>query len=263
LGADDVLPQASGIPGRVQSVDRALDLLELLADGGGMLGLSDLAVSSGLPVATVHRLLRALARRGYVRQEQSRVYALGPGLIHLGEVASQLLGPWLQPCLGRLTRIVGETSILAMLDGDEIVYVAEAPGTQRTRALTERGRRASAHSTAVGKALLAQLPVQQTQALLERTGMPSYTPRTVTDPGTLLAQLELIRGLGYAVDEGEQEVGVRCFAVAIPRIPIGLALSVAGPESHITDDAAASIVPVLSDVAAEISAAFTAKGATE
>ena len=247
--------------GGVQSIERAFDLLEMLADAGGALGLSELATVSGLPLPTVHRLMRTLVRRGYVRQEASRRYALGSRLIWLGETSSRMLGTSLRPFLAQLVRLTGETANMAMLDGDEVVYIAQVPSPHQMRMFTEPGRRVQPHCTAVGKALLARLPPGEARALLERGGMPAYTPAAITDPDLLLAHLEVIRKQGYAVDEGEQEVGVRCFAVAVPDAPGSLAISTSGPQARMTDDAAARIVPALRRTASEISQIIAAEGA--
>jgi IclR family acetate operon transcriptional repressor len=258
---NDKPPRATS--GGVQSIDRAIDLLEMLADAGGALGLSELAASSGLPLPTVHRLMRTLVNRGYVRQETSRRYALGSRLIRLGETSSRMLGPWLRPYLAQLVQLTGETANLAMLDGDEVVYVAQVPSPHSMRMFTEPGRRVRPHGTAVGKALLAQLPPGEARALLERGGMPALTPATITDPDLLLAHLAVIRRQGYAADEGEQEIGVRCFAVAVPSVPSALAISTSGPQARMTDDAAARIIPALIRIATEISEAIAAEGAAD
>jgi IclR family acetate operon transcriptional repressor len=238
--------------GGVQSIERAFDLLEMLADAGGALGLSELAADSGLPLPTVHRLMRTLVNRGYVRQETSRRYTLGSRLIRLGETSSRTLGTWLRPFLAQLVRETGETANMAMLDGDDVVYIAQVPSAHSMRMFTEPGRRVLPHCTAVGKAA---------RALLERSGMPAYTPTTITDPDLLLAHLEVIRKQGYAIDEGEQEVGVRCFAVAVPDAPASLAISTSGPQARMSDEAAARIVPALKQIALQISATIAAEGA--
>jgi len=256
-------PQASrNGAGGVQSIERAFDLLEMLADAGGALGLSELSTVSGLPLPTVHRLMRTLVNRGYVRQEASRRYTLGSRLIRLGEISSRMLGTWVRPFLGQLVRLTGETANLAMLDGDEVVYIAQVPSPHSMRMFTEPGRRVRPHCTAVGKALLALIPPGEARALLERDGMPAYTPATITDADLLLAHLEVIRKQGYAVDEGEQEVGVRCFAVAVPDAPGLLAISTSGPQARMTDEAAARIVPALQRTAREISQTIATEGAS-
>ncbi|MER7489030.1 IclR family transcriptional regulator [Streptomyces sp. NPDC126497] len=247
--------------GGVQSLERAFDLLERMADAGGEVGLSELSASSGLPLPTIHRLMRTLVVCGYARQQPDRRYALGPRLIRLGESASRLLGAWARPYLARLVEETGETANMALLDGDEVVYVAQAPSKHSMRMFTEVGRRVLPHSTGVGKALLAGLPPEEVRALLGRTGMPAATDRTITTPDGFLAALEDVRRLGYAVDDSEQEVGVRCLAVPVPGSPTAAAISISGPSGRVTESATERIVPVLRQVAEDLSEALTAPGA--
>lgn len=190
---DSARPAASG---GVQSLERAFDLLERMADAGGEVGLSELSASSGLPLPTIHRLMRTLVACGYVRQQPNRRYALGPRLIRLGESASRLLGTWARPYLARLVEETGETANMALLDGDEIVYVAQVPSKHSMRMFTEVGRRVLPHSTGVGKALLAGFPPEEVRALLGRTGMPAATEKTITTPEGFLAALEEVRRRG-------------------------------------------------------------------
>ncbi|TPG35003.1 IclR family transcriptional regulator [Mycolicibacterium hodleri] len=234
----------------VQSLDRALALLEHLADAGGAMRLAELEAATGLPLPTIHRLLRSLAHNGYVRQETSRRYALGPRLIRLGQSATRALGgAWAGPRLAALVAEIGETANMAVLEADSVVYVAQVPSAHSMRMFTEVGRRVAAHSTGVGKALLSQLPDEQVVDLLRRTGMPATTPRTHTDPASFLAELAEIREQGWAVDDGEQEVGVRCVAVPLPGAPTWSAISVSGPSGRITAGRVVEIAPILVRVA--------------
>ncbi|MFJ5100215.1 IclR family transcriptional regulator [Streptomyces sp. NPDC088554] len=251
----DAAKSASG--GGVQSLERAFDLLERMADAGGEVGLSELSASSGLPLPTIHRLMRTLVATGYVRQQSNRRYALGPRLIRLGESASRLLGSWAKPYLARLVEETGETANMALLDGDEVVYVAQVPSKHSMRMFTEVGRRVLPHSTGVGKALLAHTSPEEVRALLARTGMPAATERTITTPEGFLEALELVRATGYAVDDNEQEIGVRCLAVTVPGSPTAAALSISGPAGRVTEEATRRIVPVLQEVARDLSAALT------
>ncbi|MEV6740893.1 IclR family transcriptional regulator [Streptomyces sp. NPDC051104] len=253
-------PAKSAASGGVQSLERAFDLLERMADAGGEVGLSELSASSGLPLPTIHRLMRTLVACGYVRQQANRRYALGPRLIRLGESASRLLGTWARPHLARLVEETGETANMALLDGDEIVYVAQVPSKHSMRMFTEVGRRVLPHSTGVGKALLASTPDDEVRALLARTGMPAATEKTVTTPDAFLAALEEVRRLGYAVDDNEQEIGVRCLAVSVPDSPTAAAISISGPAGRVTEAATERIVPVLQQVAAELSRTLAASG---
>jgi IclR family acetate operon transcriptional repressor len=127
------------------------------------------------------------------------------------------------------------------------------------RMFTEPGRRVDPHCTAVGKAMLAQLPEGQVRDILHHNGMTARTASTITDPDLLVAHLGVIRRQGYAVDEGEQEVGVRCVAVAIPDAPTLAAISVSGPQARMGEDAMRTIVPALQRVATDLAKDFSAE----
>jgi len=240
--------------GSVQSIERAFLLLEMMADAGGTLPLSQLANQSGLPLPTIHRLLRTLVDLGYIRQESSRQYTLGPRLIRLGDASSRMLSVWARPYLARLVDELGESTNLAMLDGDEIVYVAQAQSRHSMRMFTEVGRRVEPHCTAVGKAIMANMPIDEVREILKRSGMQRHTDTTITDPDEFVAQLAWSAEHGYAVDEGEQETGVRCVAVAVPDVPTRLAISVSGPAGRMTDQLIERTVPLLTDVGKSLSA---------
>lgn len=240
--------------GGVQSVERAFGLLETLADAGGALGVSQLAQEAGLPLPTIHRLVRTLVDLGYVRQDASRRYALAPRLIRLGEASSHLLGVWARPHLARLAAELGESANLAMLDGDEVVYVAQAESRQSMRMFTDVGRRVLPHCTAVGKALLAEMPAGAVREILGRTGMPRHTDTTITDPDVFARELAIAADRGYALDEGEQEIGVRCVAVSVPGAPARLAISVSGPQGRMSDALVERAVPMLHAAGSELSA---------
>jgi IclR family transcriptional regulator, acetate operon repressor len=247
-------PEDARRPGGVQSIGRAFAVLELIAADGGSMGLSRLAEISGLPLPTLHRLARTLVDLGYLRQEPSRKYALGPRLLLLAESSSTMLNSLALPHLRHLVDELGETANLAMLDGDQVAYVAQAPGRHAMRMFTEVGRRVQPHCTAVGKALLASSPDDDVRALLLRTGLPRHTPRTMTDPDTFLAALQAVRERGYALDEGEQEVGVRCVAVVVPDTALRLAVSVSGPAPRMTDELVAHAVPILREATGRLAA---------
>jgi IclR family acetate operon transcriptional repressor len=122
---------------------------------------------------------------------------------------------------------------------------------------TEVGRRVLPHTTGVGKALLAALPDREVRALLGRTGMPPATERTITTPDAFLATLATVRKTGFAVDDNEQEIGVRCIAVRVPGAPAPAAISVSGPAGRVTDAATEKMVPLLHEVAHHLSAALS------
>jgi IclR family acetate operon transcriptional repressor len=231
--------------GGVQSLTRAFDLLETLAEAGGEAGLSELADRTGLAPATIHRLVRTLVGLGYLRQLPSRRYTLGPKLVGLGETAARQFGRWATPVLADLVAEVGETANLAVLDGDRAVYVAQVPSPHRMRMFTEIGRRVPVHCTGVGKALLSALPPADAAAVVARTGLPAVTPTTITDPDVLARELAVARERGYVLDEGEQETGVRCVAAPVAGPHGSAAVSVSGPLSRMDDTAVARIAPLV------------------
>ncbi|MCJ8505504.1 IclR family transcriptional regulator [Kocuria flava] len=247
-------------PGGVQSVERVFELLEVITAAGGEMSLSELSATVNLPLPTIHRLLRTLVPSGYVRQLPNRSYALGPRLIPLGEGASRQLGSAARGRLEQLVRELGESANMAVLDGQQVVYIAQAQSNRSMRMFTEVGRRADTHDTGVGKAILATLPDERVREIVSSAGMPTPTEKSLGTPEALFADLERIRERGYAVDDEEQELGVRCYAMAVPGAPTPTAISVSGPISRVDEDFAARAVPVLRRIAEEIAADLAPAG---
>jgi IclR family acetate operon transcriptional repressor len=237
----------------VQSVARAVDLLELLASHGGRLAIRDLARLSGLPQPTVHRLLATFSARGWVRQLPNREYALGPRLASVGASAGRMVGPGVHRVLEGLVDATGESANLAFRSGGYAEYAAQAPSRHAMRLFTEVGRRVELHCTGVGKALLAALEDQQVRQVLGGARLKAYTEHTLTDVPGMLAELARVRERGYAVDEQEQELGVRCVAMVVPDTASPWrALSVSGPATRMDDGAIARAVPALAAAVAEV-----------
>jgi IclR family acetate operon transcriptional repressor len=228
--------------GGVQSVHRALDVLEALATAGGTASLGDLAAACGLPAPTLHRLAGTLADRGY---------SLGSRLVPLGADAHALLGARALPTLRALADLTGESANLAVLTHGRAEYVAQAPGRHTMRTFTEVGNRVALHCTGVGKALLAAVPPAQAGQLIGAGPLAAQTAGTITDPAALHAEIALIRARGYAVDEGEMEIGVRCVAVGLPG-SAPMAVSVSGPAARMTDDLITAAVSALRTAAEQL-----------
>jgi IclR family acetate operon transcriptional repressor len=220
--------------GGVQSLHRALDVLEGFAAVGGTASLSDVATACGLPLPTVHRLASTLADRGYLRRLPDRRYCLGSRLVPLAAVAHAVLGERAMPVLRVLAGLTGESANLAVLTQGSAEYVSQAQGRHAMRIFTEVGNRVQLHCTGVGKALLAVVPPDRASQLIAAAELDVHTPATITDPAALHAELDLIRARGYALDEGEMEAGVRCVAVGIPGA-VPMAVSVSGPAARMTD----------------------------
>jgi IclR family acetate operon transcriptional repressor len=246
----------AGSGGGVQSVERAFDVLEAMALNGGQLSLSELSATTGMPLPSIHRMVRTLVQLGYVRQEPSRRYALAAGLIRLGDGAAKQLGTWAQPVLAGLVEKIGESANMAILEGAHALYVAQVPSRHSMRMFTEVGRRVHLHCTGVGKALLAQLPDDEVAKILALSGMPALTDHTITDWAVLRSEMAATRVRGYATDEGEQEAGVSCVAVSVPGAPALTAISISAPSPRLTPDVVRRAAPALRAAAESLTDRF-------
>ena len=250
----------------VQSVDRALDLLEALATADGEVSITALATRTGLHVSTVHRLLSTLLRRGYVRQnpETSRYYA-GAKLATLAEGRSRYgeLRVRARPILRAITEATRETANLVVIDDLAAVYIDTVPSPQVVRLFTAIGNRVPLHATGAGKCLLANLPVPKRDALLGRLDLRSYTPRTLVDQAALRRALDEARERGFTIDDEEYDDGVRCVAVPVgPSAEAIASISVSAPANRLTRQRCLELVPLLKRSAAELAAALREKGET-
>lgn len=238
--------------GAVQSVDRAIDLLEVMARADRPLGVGELAVSTGLAQGTAHRLLRTLQTRGYVRHDAARKYSLGAAAFVLGDAAQRSLARSARPHLTELVTLSGETANLAVLEGDEVVYLAQVPSPHSLRMFAEVGRHVPVHTTAVGKVLLAAMPPDRAMALVTRTGLAPQTPNSITDLEAFMYEVAATRERGWAADEGEQEVGVRCAAVPVGHgSTVVAAMSVSGPADRFAGVETVGLLEQMTRIAAE------------
>lgn len=206
---------------RVQSLGRALDLLELIAARGkGGARLTDLARALDMSKAAVYALLQTLLSRGFlsdVSEGANRRYRLGLSLVRLGDMAmgNLAIAEVALPELQKLTADLGMTSRLAVFDDDCAVVVGrvDAPGTIRFEAAL--GRRELPHCSAVGKALLSAMPREEAQRILERSPLPKRTARTITAVPLLMQELARSLERGYAVDDEEDNEGVACIGSCV------------------------------------------------
>ncbi|MDN5853720.1 MAG: IclR family transcriptional regulator [Actinomycetia bacterium] len=250
--------------GSIQSVERAFEVIEVIARGGmgGGLSLTEIAAATSRPAPSVHRLIRTLVLLGYVRQEVSRRYTLASGLIRLGDGAARQLGTWATPVLSGLVDRIGESANMAILEGSHALYVAHVAGRHSMRMFTEVGRLVPLHSTGVGKALLAQLPDDDVEKLLKLAGMPRITDHTITDPAGLLQELRAARVRGHSTDDGEQELGVSCVAVPVPGAATLTAISFSGPLARMTPEVARQAAAALKVAAQTMAEQFATERAS-
>jgi IclR family acetate operon transcriptional repressor len=246
----------------VQSVERALDLLEFLAQSVNKVGISELSIATGQPVATVHRLLKTLTARGYVtRDSRTRRYAPGPAAHALASMDHQMMN-WTEIAasfLRELVEISGETANVVLLERDRAVYVAQAQPTRMVRMFTELGNRVPLHSSGCGKVLLAYQSESIVNAIIAQSGLQAFTAMTITDPDRLRQELATIRQQGYAIDSGEQEEGVRCVAVPVygPKGKVVAAMSISGPSSRLENSRTPGLLPHLKRISDALTSSLT------
>ncbi|MGE0846799.1 MAG: IclR family transcriptional regulator [Flavobacteriaceae bacterium] len=206
-------------PRTIQSVDRALDLLDILAEATGELPLNELAARAGLKASTCHHLLATLARRGYVGQvPRSRNYFLGPRITELSDsrIRQFSLVDIAMPELRRLNQETLESVHLAVMQGNALVTLAKLDSRLPIRVGSDdTGKTNAAHATATGKAILAWLPEAEIARVIANTGLHRFTDKTISTIAELMEELRLVRRNGFAVDNEEFQPGVVCIGAAI------------------------------------------------
>lgn len=203
----------------IQSVDRALGLLEALAEAGGEAALTDLSRRTSLNISTCHHLLSTLVNWGYVAKVPGRrSYALGARVLYLGQACLRQvdLPRRAQSHIDRINAVTGETVHLAVLQSDNIVTLLKREARHAVRVDTGvLGKSDAPHATAAGKAMLAWLPEDQIRHILSVQGMDRCTEKTFTDVAAFIEELRLVRRNGYAIDREEFQPGVICVGSAI------------------------------------------------
>lgn len=252
----------SGTPngvGAVKSSARSLDILELLAGYRDGLTLSEICEERGWPKSSTLALLRTLRQRDYLADGQRpRSYRLGPQVAQLG--AAYLAGVDLvrigQEVVHAVSRRCDETVHLATLDGSDVLYVAKEEGTGQVRMVSAVGKRIPAHGTGVGKMLLSGLSGEELARRLP-AGRPlaTMTATTITDRAALFAELDATRRRGYAIDNGESTLGLRCLAAPVYDASgrMVAAMSVSVPSPRFTVERASWLLEVIREGAADLS----------
>jgi DNA-binding IclR family transcriptional regulator len=245
----------------IRSLQRGLTLLEIVGKREQATGLADLSRELALHPSTVFHLLKTLLALGYVAQPPGhKTYRLGPKIFSLASAATheQALVDLAMPHLVELVRVTGETSHLAIYDRGEVVVIAKLDGSGPIR-LTERiGTPRPAHATAIGKVLLAGLTHGELKAHLSRGRLERFTPRTITRPPRLRAELLRVRDQGYALDDEEYSPGLRCVAAPVRDFAgrvVG-ALGLSGPVWRTGNGRLADLAEIVCRQAQQVSAAL-------
>jgi IclR family transcriptional regulator, acetate operon repressor len=247
--------------GGVQSVDRALLIIETLAEDDEGYRLTDLAVRTGLSPSTVHRLLATLEKRRFVQFDRgestwhigAQSFAIGSTFVRRRNFVTQAL-----PYLRKLRDQTRETANLAVVDDGAMVVLTRVESREIMRSVTKVGGRVPMVASGLGKALLATYSEQDVFAIIQRDGMPRLTSKSIVRAGELCKSLHDIRRQGYSVDDEEALIGLRCVSAVIYddcSEPLA-AISVSGKASRVPNDRLPILGKLVQEVAAELTAAL-------
>lgn len=244
--------------GTVQSLLRALGLLELLAEDDEGYRLVDLAQRAGLSTSTTHRLLTTLEQKRFVEFDREaslwhigvQCFAIGSAFARRRNFARIAL-----PIMRRLRDSTGETVNLGLLDQGDVVFLTQVESREMIRAITRPGGRMPLPCTAMGQAILSAMDETEVSRILHKHGLPRLTQNSISRPTKLKDALAAARKAGYAVDHEENSVGLRCVAAVIHdenRQPYA-AVSIAGPTVRVTLGRVAELGQQVMQAAHEIS----------
>jgi DNA-binding IclR family transcriptional regulator len=220
-----------------QLIDRLLDILELLSLEKDGLGVTEIGNRTGLHKSTVHRIVSALAERGYIEKVPGRsVYKIGLKLVEISSVYlnSVELKTEAAPFLRELTARLGQPTHLAILDGTDAVYIEKVDMLNSIRLYSQIGRRIPVYCSALGKCLLSGLHGTEAEEILKKCSFEKFTAKTL-DKAEVLRQIRAVPADGFAIDDEEHDEGIRCIAAPVfdYRGKVIAAVSVAGPAASI------------------------------
>jgi len=242
----------------VQSVERALRLLELLAEDGGEVSLTEIAERLQWPKSTVYGILTTLRDYRFVDQStQNGRYRLG---IRLFEFGHRVARNWdireiALPVMQKLNKLLGEMVQLATEDSGEVFYIEKIDSTHIIRIVSDIGVRLPMHCSALGKAMLAHRSQSEIRRILGRNGLRRMTLNTITDPAKMEVELAKVKRLGYAVDDQEIMEGLRCVAAPIRNKngEVQYAVSISGLAERLSGEYLENVKKAVIEAAAEIS----------
>jgi len=243
--------------GKNQSLIRALTLLERLSAAPGGVNLTDLSQQLGMPAATVHRLLSTFEELDFVEQDAElglwfvglKAFTVGNAFLNRRDFVASA-----RPHMHRLVEQCGETVNLGVIDQGEVVFISQVESREVMRMIVRLGSRSPIHASGVGKALLASMSEQQVTRILQLRGLARYTDYTIDSPAALREELEQVRQQGYALDDEEHAVGLRCVAAPIfdENGQALAAISLSGPKARIVDSRLSELGNAIRQTALEI-----------
>jgi DNA-binding IclR family transcriptional regulator len=243
----------------VFALRRGLSVLDQFSGGKGELGVNELARLVGMHKSTVSRLCATLENAGYLERDGSTGrFRLGARIFQLAGATTSTTDVRLvaRPVMVELVDSSSETATLGAREGNDIVTIDVVDGLNHMRMATRVGMRTQLHASAVAKAILAWMPESEVDELLSDWPMEALTPNTITDAAALKSRLAEVRERGFAFDEEELEIGLRCVAAPI-RDPAGrvvAGVSISGPRHRMTEEALTRFGALVRDAAEKISA---------
>lgn len=249
---------------RVQSIDRAVAVLECFSENKREIKLSEISDMLNINKSTVHGILNTLKYHGFIEQDEStKKYRLGIRFIEYGEIVTNSIniGNIAYPIIERVSEKIEETVHIAMLDGHDVVYVEKKECNKSIKISTKIGVRIPAYVTADGKIILSYLKKDKVKEYIPEN-MKKLTPNTITDKHELLEILCEIRNRGYATDNEEVIEGVVCVAAPIfdHRGDVRYSMSATGPRGRMAEDKIKEYIDVVKEAANEISHRIGYKG---
>jgi len=250
-------PNSRAGDGKNQSLIRALTLLERLSEAPGGVNLTDLSQQLGMPAATVHRLLSTFEELDFVEQDADlglwfvglKTFTVGNAFLNRRDFVASA-----RPHMHRLVEQCGETVNLGVIDQGEVVFISQVESQEVMRMIVRLGSRSPIHASGVGKALLANMSEQRVVSILQLRGLARFTDHTIDNPAALREELEQVRQQGYALDDEEHAVGLRCVAAPIfdENGQALAAISLSGPKARIVDSRLSELGNAIRQTAVEI-----------
>ncbi|MFJ5717909.1 IclR family transcriptional regulator [Neobacillus sp. NPDC093127] len=242
----------------IQSVERAADILELFVATYPELSIKEISDHLGLSKSTVHGIIKTLEHRGYLQQNSdNQKYRLGVRLFELGNFVGKHLdiGNIAKPIIRKLVEELNETVHLTLFERDDVIYIEKLEGSRALTIYSHIGKRAPIYCTGVGKAILAHQNEEEVDRLLSKSELKSFTDFTLTNIEDIKNHLAAVRGQGYAIDDEEIELGLKCIAAPIfnHQGKVVSSISCAAPKMRLDEEKLPKVIAGIKAAAAEIS----------
>ncbi|MEP3247726.1 MAG: IclR family transcriptional regulator C-terminal domain-containing protein [Sneathiella sp.] len=250
--------------GQVQSLTRALSILNVIAENSSGLTLTGISRALGLAPSTTHRLLTTLQEERYVQYDRDNSHwqiGMQAFVTGNGFLSSRDLVGVARPFMRRMMEENGETVNLAISEGDDVIYMAQVESREMMRVYSKPGNKVPLHCSGVGKAIMMLMPRTDIERIAAQKGLPKLTDKTLTDLVSLKAELMQSKKQGFAVDDEEHAVGLRCVASVIYdeyAEPLA-ALSISGPAARISAERLKELGETVRQFAESITAALGGK----